>query len=632
MKKTISTFLMLILSLFANGQEKLSWLNSNSLLFNQSQTNTSIDRRVAFELPFLDDFYPLNIYPDVNFWMDSLVYVNATLPDAPPTIGVATFDGLNAKGQPYSFLTDDYGVADILTSVPINLGGLLNENNVYLSFFWQPQGLGEAPDFEGGDVRNQDSLVVEFKDLNGNYVIIWSVTGTEVQPFEQAFLQVVDTFLHDDFQFRFRTVGRLTGAIDHWHVDYVKLDKFRNPLIEANIPELAYQYYPSPLITPYYVMPYNQFDSTFLVDTHRVFIQNNFIQATTDIIDFYEATELSSAAVLEDYSGPSADIGPQLSFNIDYEMFDLPVNISEDTVTIRVDYRFLVSAEDTGNVISIRNNQITKDQVFNNFYAYDDGTAERAYALDVKSGDALYGRAALKYNARIEDTLQAVKMHFVNFNEDLDDITFSLYVWGALPNDSTEEVLLYYQPDIAISDLPPGDTNATLNNFSYIPILPDYIVSEAENLTVEGDFYIGYEVDIDVVLNIGFDINFDASDYHFYDLGMGWFPTNLSGALMMNPVLGAPLPEEYVLDVNEEILSSFNFEMYPNPVKSALYLKSNVTNGRIDIIDMLGRTILHSNWNANAAINVEGLQTGMYILRLTDLESGKSASSQFVKQ
>jgi hypothetical protein len=135
----------------------------------------------------------------------------------------------------------------------------------------------------------------------------------------------------------------------------------------------------------------------------------------------------------------------------------------------------------------------------------------------VKSGDALYGRAALKYNARIEDTLQAVKMHFVNFNEDLDDITFSLYVWGALPNDSTEEVLLYYQPDISISDLPPGDTNATLNNFSYIPILPDYIVSEAENLLVEGDFYIGYEVDIDVVLNIGFDINFDASDYHFYD-------------------------------------------------------------------------------------------------------------------
>jgi hypothetical protein len=379
-------------------------------------------------------------------------------------------------------------------------------------------------------------------------------------------------------------------------------------------------------------MPYNQFDSTFLVDTHRVFIQNNFIQATTDIIDFYEATELSTAAVLEDYSGPSADIGPQLSFNIDYEMFDIPVNISEDTVTIRVDYRFLVSAEDTGNVISIRNNQITKDQVFSNFYAYDDGTAERAYALDVKSGDALYGRAALKYNARIEDTLQAVKMHFVNFNEDLDDITFSLYVWGALPNDSTEEVLLYYQPDIAISDLPPGDTNATLNNFSYIPILPDYIVAEAENLTVEGDFYIGYEVDIDVVLNIGFDINFDASDYHFYDLGMGWFPTNLTGALMMNPVLGAPLPEEYVLDVNEEVLSSFNFEMYPNPVQSSLYLKSNVTNGRIDIIDMLGRTILHSNWNANAVINVEGLQTGMYILRLTDLESGKSASSQFVKQ
>jgi hypothetical protein len=616
----------------ANGQERLNSLTTNQALKNKENTTTHHNRRVPLELPFFDDFYPLDVYPNANFWEDSFTYVNATLPVLPPTIGVATFDGLNAKGQPYSFLADDYGLADVLTSLPINLGGLENINNVYLSFFWQPEGLGEAPDFEGGDVSNQDSLIVEFKDYAGTWTMMWSVTGDTLHPFKQEFIHVVDTFLHNDFQFRFKSKGRLTGAIDHWHIDYVILDQNRDSIIEANIPELAYQYYPSPLITPYYVMPYNQFDSSFVADTHRVFIQNNFIQATTDIIDFYTATELSNGTVLNNYAGPSADIGPELSFSINYEKFDIPDDVSEDTVTIRVDYRFLVSAEDTGNVVSIRNNRIIKDQVFSNFYAYDDGSAERAYALEVRRGDALFGRAALKYNAKVEDTLQAVKMQFVNFNEDLDDISFSLYVYGALPSDTTEEVLLYYQPDISISDLPPGDTTNAFNNFSYVPILPEFILSGEEKLLIEGDFYIAYEVGIDVVLNIGFDLNFDASPFHYYNFGMGWFLTNLTGALMMNPVLGAPLPEEYVVSVNEEVLAAFDFALFPNPVNTAMSIQSNVKNGFIQVMDMLGRTIMELNWNANGFINVRDLQTGMYILRLTDLESGKSAATQFIKQ
>ncbi len=217
-------------------------------------------------------------------------------------------------------------------------------------------------------------------------------------------------------------------------------------------------------------------------------------------------------------------------------MFSIPENLSEDTVTIRVDYRFLVSAEDTSNVISTRNNQITKDQVFSNFYAYDDGTAERAYALEVRSGDALYGRAALKYEVKNEDTLQAIKMHLVNFNEDLDDITFDLYIWKEMASDTTEENILYYQPDIVLADLPPGDTNATINNFTFIPILPEYITSEDQKLLIEGEFYVGYEVGIDVNFPIGFDLNTDGSDFHFYDFGLGWYPTGETGSLMINPV------------------------------------------------------------------------------------------------
>jgi len=177
-----------------------------------------------------------------------------------------------------------------------------------------------------------------------------------------------------------------------------------------------------------------------------------------------------------------------------------------------------------------------------------------------------------------------------------------------------------------------GDTNSIFNNFSFVPILPEFILSGEEKLLVQGDFYVAYEVDVDVILNIGYDLNFDASPYHYFNLGRGWFFTAQTGALMINPVLGAPLSDEYVVSVNEEVLNTFDFKLFPNPVNAALSIQSNVSKGWIEIIDMLGRTVLESNWNANGFIDVKSLEIGMYILRLTDLERGISAASQFIKQ
>ena len=92
-------------------------------------------------------------------WLDNFAYVNETYPIDPPTIGVATLDGLNEKGLPYnksSVLA--YGIADYLTSRPIDLGGLANNDSVYFSFFYEPKGYGDYP-------NKNDSLLLEFKDF-----------------------------------------------------------------------------------------------------------------------------------------------------------------------------------------------------------------------------------------------------------------------------------------------------------------------------------------------------------------------------------------------------------------------------------------------------------------------------------
>lgn len=583
------------------------------------------------ELPFFDDFYPADIYPDQGLWVDGFVYVNATFGVDPPTIGVATFDGLDALGRPYSIVSEDHGPADRLTSQPINLSGLDASDNVYLSFYYQPGGLGEPPTFDSSDIRNQDVLLVEFLDTAGIWDTAWVMPGDTLSPFSQVFLKVEEgRHLHGEFQFRFQSVGRLTGAYDHWQVDYVRLNRNRDPLLEQDIAEMAYQYLPSPLTSPYYAMPYNQFDSTWLADSHSVVIRNNFVQATTDIIDFYTARHLLSGTVLADFAGASRDLGPELSVQENYAAIPVPANFDEDTVTVRTVYRFLVSAEDTSNAVSNRNNTVVKDQVFSNFFSYDDGSAERAYILDARRNDAVYGRAALRFEASVADTLRAVRMHFVNFNEDIDDTPFSLLVWRSLETDSTDEELLYRQDFIRPRELLSGDSLPAINGFLYLPIKREYALTEDSAVVVEGQFYVGYEVGRNVELPVGYDLNRDASDFHLVDFGQFWFYTQFSGALMINPVLGPALPDRFVLPVRENT-QNLPLQVFPNPVSDFLRFETPAERVHVAVLDVLGRTCLERNSAYGDYVDVRSLSPGAYWLVVIDPESGQRAARQFIK-
>ena len=122
-------------NLFA--QELLLPLKSNSALKNQRMP-ARVQSVVALSLPFIDDFSGALPYPNPSLWADAAVYIN-------PNYGV------NAP---------TYGVADYLTSQPINLGNKAPSDSVYLSFFYQPEGLGEQPDAK-------DSLVVQLKKKIG---------------------------------------------------------------------------------------------------------------------------------------------------------------------------------------------------------------------------------------------------------------------------------------------------------------------------------------------------------------------------------------------------------------------------------------------------------------------------------
>src|SRR6188768_2572418 len=129
--------------------------------------NTSTSGRIKtvtpIALPFWDDFsFTDGDTPKEELWVNSnTVWVNSGMAINAPTIYTATFDGLDSLGLPFTAEVLSNGYRDKLVSAPILLNlPAANRTQLYLSFYYQWQGNGEAPDQE-------DYLIVEFKNSSG---------------------------------------------------------------------------------------------------------------------------------------------------------------------------------------------------------------------------------------------------------------------------------------------------------------------------------------------------------------------------------------------------------------------------------------------------------------------------------
>ena len=134
MKKVLlAIFMMGILALQA--QEHISVLESNPLLQTKQKQIPKMRTSLTVSLPFLDDFSYNSYFPNNLLWEDSAVFINRSYPINPVTIGVATFDGLDANGMAYDISASTQGKrADSLTSKAIDLSAV---DSAYLLFYYK---------------------------------------------------------------------------------------------------------------------------------------------------------------------------------------------------------------------------------------------------------------------------------------------------------------------------------------------------------------------------------------------------------------------------------------------------------------------------------------------------------------
>lgn len=177
-KLYISAFLICF-SLALTGQEYVTGLQVNEAVKTESeklevslnQSRSTMDEIPVLTLPFFDDFSTSNIYPDQELWSGYSVFVNKDFAYMPTNIGAATFDAIDSTGRVYRDASWIPFKADELRTNYIRLDSVFGlsprkltpQDSVYLSFFYQPQGVGDAP-------QDYDSLVLEFSRETGNLV------------------------------------------------------------------------------------------------------------------------------------------------------------------------------------------------------------------------------------------------------------------------------------------------------------------------------------------------------------------------------------------------------------------------------------------------------------------------------
>lgn len=623
-------FSALFFSAFAQKESLISLQQhpKKNLISNLDFQKKKASKRItALSLPFFDDFYQNEIFPNPGLWQDNFVFINTTYPKEAVTVGVASFDGTDANGKPYNVNANPNVSleADKLTSNPIDLDGLTSASNVFLSFYYLQSDFGERP------VAPNDLLTVQFLDTTGNWNTVWQTSADTVLRMRQVFLKVDSVYLNPSFQFRFLAFGNVTGANDIWHVDYVKVDKDRDTVAEKNIKEMAYEFLPPSLLKNYYVMPYHQFDSTDLKDTISLFVRNSFINATTDIVDFYEANVVNPPSNIASFSGPSRDFGPLTRNEIKYPKFNIPTDIIGDTITIKVDYRFDVSAEAGEPAKVLANNAVSHSQVFSNFYAYDDGTPERGYWLGDESGY----RMAVKYWMRKPDTLQAIKMQLFPVRADNALARFSVCVWKNFglrsvynPND-----LIYRQPNLKLQDLISEFGVDTINGYYYAPLKPEFVMNGATfPLILSDTFAIGLIVDNPNSLTVGYDRNNNQSFFNYYvDVNSEkWTRSTFPGTMIINPVVGKGLPP-YLTPVKETKSTRYDVKIYPNPARDQLFIEGITENSLVELFALNGSLVKQFQLAQSGYISVNELPAATFVIKITNLKTNQTGVAKFVK-
>jgi hypothetical protein len=575
---------------------------------------------------YLDDFSSYRgPVASTKFWLDKSVYVNDHYATDVPSIGMATFDGLNALGRPYG----DSGAGDRLTSTYIDLRGFNNSEEVFLTFWLKPAGLGDWPE-------PTDIIALEYRKLDGQWETIFEYRRDDIRPdtastadfFHTA--PIPNSYRYKAFQFRFQAINEGFGATDIWNLDYVWLGAGQ-AVKEADILDIAINQPPGSLIRDYTAMPWRHFrgqENELVAQDYAIglFNQDNGQDLNAGAGDLIVRERNTGQTLLNNIllnaccrtvfqdslvryiqplQGRNSLVSAMASGDFD----------GEEKLAFELQYRLSdVTNEQAGDGYEAvqTNNEVNRTTVFDDYFAYDDGSAERLLWL--------YKDAAMvsRFTATVEDTLQGVQFYFPISHSQFLNQRFDIVVWvGELDG----------EPDFRMEDVSPFYLNLvsdSLQGFISYPLIDEF-GEPATVLIPPGDFYVGWEqvspCNAFECTSVGLDRNgSDGRSRLYYRFKDDPWTTldSLSGIppgeMMIRPVVGSepPLPTPA-----EDIITTPGLTVYPNPVRGQLHLEFPALQPqrwRMALFNTLGQAVYEGV--LRKSLPVHGFANGVYWLKV----------------
>ncbi|MDA7762597.1 T9SS type A sorting domain-containing protein [Crocinitomicaceae bacterium] len=552
----------------------------------------------------------MSVSDSEKLWVDNHVYHNYRFALNPQTLGVMTFDGLDANGYPYAIGTATTGYADYLTSKPIDLSGVNLSDSLYISFLYQPAGLGDEPE-------SSDSLVLEFYSQSQNqWLHIWSDSGNVVSPFKMVHLPVLNVnYFSDAFQFRFKNYGGLSGSLDHFHLNMVSLKP--TDYTDTLFSDFSFVYPVNTLIDKYTSVPWDHYKSSTvnkMTDSLNILLYNGYDENSyTDgsIQVFYNGFNEGT------YVLPGINLAagllnfPQYSYSNSYN--DLSGAYEFDKTLIGASEEFeVLTTVNAGTLDYQPNDSIRFTQGFYNYYSYDDGTAEAAFGPT-----GAQARLAIHFEAYQEDSLIGIDFSFVPSVNDVSDKLFLLTVWD---DDNGIPGSVLYEDDVFS---PRSPIYANSEN-----VFTPYFFIDTQKVAIGTSFFVGWRQLEPERLNLGFDRNIDNSGEIFYsvDGGGNWLASPFEGSAMMRPIFSTGM--DVSLGIENITLDYDPIELFPNPTSNIINIKvSKALEGSQKLLlDGYGRLLKKTFSNH---FDLTKLNPGIYFICVPEMSSNFSKVIKF---
>ena len=599
--KFIFSIIIFVTTVSVSAQEVVTGLQSNYAILRESgnrSKGTGKGSADVIELPFFDDFSGKSVFPDLEKWSDRFVFINDNYSDRQITTGIATFDALDENGRLYESAIASGFAADTLTSQPVNLEYTASDN-ILLSFYYEAGGLGDAPE-------PNDSLTLQFLDVTeAKWYSIWQAPGRNEKGFRQAAIRIDDErYLKRGFQFRFInyvTISQnyndpaMIGNSDHWNIDYVYLDKNRE-LTDTTYADVAFRTSIRSLLKNHEAMPWNQFREIQLQEMGLfipIHYRNNDL-IVRNVTRNFQIWDIDLNKLVHSFSAGATNIDPLTNVDYNASLIYTYKSDSPDSAKFRI-----ICTLKTDDFDPKQNDTIIYYQVFKNYFAFDDGTAEMGYGINgLGSRNAM---VACRFRSFIPDTVRSVQICFNDSYRDANKRSFDLIVWD--DNNGVPGNILYRGEELMV------EKSSMLNGF--------YSYGITDGVPVNGIFYVGWKQRSETFLNAGMDVNTPQNGRQFYWLNGDWVQSQVYGSIMIRPVLGVPPKTTSIKEIYRKQVAQISVS--PNPAMDFITVSTSDINNYdlqwITISDLNGRELIKCR--NDGPVNISTLNQGIYIISIS---------------